>query len=121
MDAALNSDKLDRAEKLNRWMQTKGLTFRSIAQQYGCHWTFPGKVLRAETDEMPRKFRTFMLHVVGCPEDLLPPPGDKKQGTTRNQKRYQEFLETRRTRAIDSIRAQREGRVKSDISITAGL
>lgn len=121
MDAALESDRLARVERLNNWLRSRGITFRNIAEQYGCHWTYPGKVLKAETVEMPKRFRVFMTRTLGCPEDLLPAPGDKKKGTTRNQERYQKMKENARSRSIQALLEERQSRTRKDISLTVGV
>ncbi len=112
----------DRKSRLLAWLKGQGVSFREIAERYGCHWTYPGKLLNSENSEMPKRFRNFMLDDLGCPEELLPPPGDKKQKTSRNQARYAQQKENQRNRAIESIRAEREGRKPQDVSIArAGI
>ena len=120
MGEFMNDPGVSRQAGLDAWLRSMGLSYADLARQYGCHPTFPGKVLRAETDEMPRKFRGFMLGL-GCPEELLPRAADKKREKTRNQKRYARAKESARQARIDKIRAERENRVRKDIPITAGV
>lgn len=121
MDKVLQTDRISRVDRLDAWLRSQGVTFKDIAMQYGCHWTYPGKMLRAEVVEMPKKFRRFMLDVIGCPEELLPPPGDKKKGTTRNQQVYAAMKEAQKSKAISELMAERANRPRSDISLTVGV
>lgn len=119
--SAVMSEKVPRKERLDAWLKSNGITLKQIAEDYGCHPTYPGKMLRAESDEMPRKFRRFMLDTLGCPEDLLPPPGDKKEGTTRNQMRYRAQKEAQSDKRVQALLAERVNRPRRDIPLSVGV
>lgn len=80
---------LPRVTRLRAWFQRKGLSYADLARRWGCHWTWPGKCLDAETEELPEARRRDLIDNLGCPPECLPPPWDPKVKLAKNQAHYQ--------------------------------
>lgn len=97
---------LDRRTTLRLWMRSKGWTFVRLAELWGCHWTFPGKCLDAESEELPADRRQWLIDN-GFPEELLPPYWSDKQKKLHNKIRVQRRREARTRKRAQEFRERR--------------
>lgn len=79
-------ESIPRPERLKIWMRRQGWTFAALAKAWDCHWTFPGKCLSAETEELPWDKREWLVEQ-GFPDELLPPPWDESRRRDHNRDR----------------------------------
>lgn len=100
---------MTRQATLKRWMQSKGLTFRQIAEWWDCHHTLPGKILIAEVEPLNDERRADLI-ARGFHPAHLPRAWTKKERLESNKQLVAYREATRTRRRIDRIKEERANR-----------
>lgn len=98
---------LSRKGKLLMWMRQRGWTYAALAKAWDCHWTFPGKCLDAESEELPAERRQWLIEH-GFPEELLPPYWTERQKKLHNKYRAQRKRQSRINTAAQAYLERRK-------------